>query len=343
MTYFIYTLSEPNTTTVRYVGLTGDPTTRLAAHLSGHKVLKKSHRRHWLNKLKVNGLVPTMRVVGIARDAVEASALECYWIRFYKERGYSLVNYTKGGGNPVYWDAAARERHSSLRKGNSYFSILNKQRIGQPLKPETVEKLRLQRVGRKLNIPPETRKRQGQLLLKRMENPGFRAKMAIARVKSEPLRLLKVKEAGLRRRGTTLSEEHKRKVSEGVRRSQTPEYCRKMSELKKGKVVTIMTPEIKAKISKTLTGVKLSEATKKKIAAATKKKWEDPVYRQKVIERSKKAINRNTRLRPMETLVIEAAKKWLESRTVYSDNLYEARLVDAILALEMIEDQVQVA
>lgn len=54
-------------------------------------------------------------------------------------------------------------------------------------------------------------------------------------------------------RGVPLTAEHRRKVSEGVRRSMTPEVRKKMSESHKGKRPYLMTDAIRRKISEAIT------------------------------------------------------------------------------------------
>jgi excinuclease UvrABC nuclease subunit len=79
----IYTLSDPRTGNVRYVGKSKNPTARLSSHLlSGAS---------WIKELKSYDLAPVMNIVALVNEA-DANEKEALWIKHYKSNGHILVN-----------------------------------------------------------------------------------------------------------------------------------------------------------------------------------------------------------------------------------------------------------
>jgi predicted GIY-YIG superfamily endonuclease len=56
--YYIYTLSDPITNEIRYIGYSKDPKKRYANHLCISKL--KSKKNSWIKSLKNKGLKPIM-------------------------------------------------------------------------------------------------------------------------------------------------------------------------------------------------------------------------------------------------------------------------------------------
>lgn len=131
----IYTLSDPRTGAVRYVGMTVSP---LAKRLGGHLRYKgKDHKSAWVQSLRALGLNPVIIEVEVVavEDRVDA---ERRWIDRYRQQGADLTNSTKGGVGCLGY------RHSSEAKDK-----MSRQRKGQPrpkdpsiYTPEVRERLR---------------------------------------------------------------------------------------------------------------------------------------------------------------------------------------------------------
>lgn len=101
--WHIYTLSDPRTNEVRYVGWTTRLEVRLAGHISDAKSSRHKNRKSaWIRSLLNSGSLPIMTVVqsGTGNDweHVEAS-----WIQRLKDTGSNLTNSTKGGEGVVGW------------------------------------------------------------------------------------------------------------------------------------------------------------------------------------------------------------------------------------------------
>lgn len=95
--YYIYTLSDPISNEIKYIGKTKNLKDRLYRHLSNYS-LKESwtSKNKWLLNLKNNGLKPIMKVLDIG-DENNIDELEIYWIEQFRQWGIKIKNETKGG------------------------------------------------------------------------------------------------------------------------------------------------------------------------------------------------------------------------------------------------------
>lgn len=118
MIYYIYILYDPRTNKIRYVGETyRKPVARLKEHCRYQK--EKHHRARWLNQLRSLNLKPIMEVIEECTEETWA-ARETYWIAYYRNQGYDLVNEDKGGrGRKEYTPSEeTRRKQSESKKGN---------------------------------------------------------------------------------------------------------------------------------------------------------------------------------------------------------------------------------
>lgn len=113
-TTFIYTLSNPITNEVRYVGKANDLTQRYKNHLK-FKVWRKNHKNDWIMSLIKMGIKPKMEVIDIV-SIDEWMFWEQYWISQFRSWGFNLVNGTFGGEGSVMVTAESRKRMSEAQK-----------------------------------------------------------------------------------------------------------------------------------------------------------------------------------------------------------------------------------
>lgn len=112
----IYTLTDPETHEIRYVGKTNNLTQRYKAHLN--KARKhQTHKKNWINSLKKKKLKPLIEVIDIV-PIVEWVFWETYWISQIKSWGFKLVNHTDGG------DGCTFGNKTSFKKGEGSISVL---------------------------------------------------------------------------------------------------------------------------------------------------------------------------------------------------------------------------
>ena len=90
----IYTLKDPSTNEVRYVGQTNDPKRRLSRHINNSRAFKdKRHISNWIRSLTS---VPIMDIIEVCEYSMR-NIRENYWINYYKDQGCDLCNSSNGG------------------------------------------------------------------------------------------------------------------------------------------------------------------------------------------------------------------------------------------------------
>jgi hypothetical protein len=136
---YVYTLLDPSTKQVRYVGVTNNPKQRYYQHccLYRHKD-KKYKLANWLKSLLQNNKKPIMRIV----ETFPYSKLiwdirEPFWINFYKQLGFDLTNIKEGGYcAPTYGFLGKTHSPESIEK----IIIAGKNKIPIPWSNETRQK-----------------------------------------------------------------------------------------------------------------------------------------------------------------------------------------------------------
>lgn len=99
MERLIYTLIDPKTNLVRYVGQTTKKLEqRLSAHINKAKNSsnKTTHKNTWIKSLINENLRPIIKLVEVVSDD-EWKEKEKYYIKKYKEFGFDLLNLSEGG------------------------------------------------------------------------------------------------------------------------------------------------------------------------------------------------------------------------------------------------------
>lgn len=99
MKTFIYTLSDPITLKVRYVGKSNNPKKRLYDHLS-LCYSTHTHKNNWIKSLLENKTKPILDIIDEV-NIDDWQFWEKYWIAKLKENGESLTNHTDGGNGMV--------------------------------------------------------------------------------------------------------------------------------------------------------------------------------------------------------------------------------------------------
>jgi hypothetical protein len=118
MTTYIYTLQDPISNEIRYVGKTDYLKQRLYAHIIECKTDRKTHKINWIKSLLENGLRPVISVL----DEVESDEWE-YWERFWIQQlnqwGLRLTNISSGGcsGNDYKRNIDTKEKMSKSKLG----------------------------------------------------------------------------------------------------------------------------------------------------------------------------------------------------------------------------------
>lgn len=209
----IYSLSDPRTNRVRYVGKANQVAVRFRAHKAAPSSLRM---RQWLAELSALGLEP---VIGVIEKCAltEWRQREIFWIAYYRaDPSADLLNICDGGDGLEEHCEAVRVRIGNASRG-----------------------------------------------LKR--SPEVRARMSEAqRVwKRRPMSESHKRKVSLALRGKPKTAVHRLAVIAAITgKKKSPAVCAKMSETTR----RCMTPEVRAKISASLTGKRLSLECRLKIS-----------------------------------------------------------------------------
>lgn len=130
MKTFIYSLCDPITDEIRYIGKTDQYLKqRLYSHIQECKSNKKSHKISWIKSLLFQDLRPFIKVIDEVPQE-EWKYWECYYIELYRSKGCNLTNLTDGGqGGSGY--KHTQESRNRMRKS----------KLGQKLSEEHKEKI----------------------------------------------------------------------------------------------------------------------------------------------------------------------------------------------------------
>jgi group I intron endonuclease len=186
-TTYIYTLSDPITNEIRYIGKTININIRLSQHIA-ESMKAKNHKASWIKSLTKKGLLPKIDVIDIIQDE-NWEWLEIYWISQFKTWGFDLVNSTTGGGKSIFNENARNNmRLGQLGKKRSKESIEKriKKTTGLKRSEEFKEKARLRKTGtfhsnetkrklsikRKNRIISETQKEKVRIKIKQLDLDG---------------------------------------------------------------------------------------------------------------------------------------------------------------------------
>jgi len=127
-TVFIYTLTDPLTHEIKYVGYTSKSLKqRLSSHITSAVNENKTHNHRWVNKTIKEGRKPLITLVDEV-PAEDWSFWEIYWIDQIRQWGFSLNNHCKGGLGCLGWKHS--EKHlETVRKPvlmYSYYGVFLK-------------------------------------------------------------------------------------------------------------------------------------------------------------------------------------------------------------------------
>jgi hypothetical protein len=117
----IYTLSDPFTDKVRYVGRTKEPKARLNGHIRESKKSNKTRKQRWIKSVLKKGGTPIMHII----DEIESEKyqeLEMFYISFFKQLGFDLTNSTEGGDGSIGCPSSEKQKNKlkEIMVGNNY-------------------------------------------------------------------------------------------------------------------------------------------------------------------------------------------------------------------------------
>lgn len=90
---YFYTLIDPISNKIRYVGQTVNPGNRHRNHIYEAKKNNRNHKERWIVQLLRKNMAPIMNIVWEeCMSSEEANSFETYMISYYTKLGYDLTN-----------------------------------------------------------------------------------------------------------------------------------------------------------------------------------------------------------------------------------------------------------
>jgi len=114
----IYTLTDPRTNEIRYVGKANNVSQRYKAHLNRARK-HQIHKKNWVESLKREGLKPIIEVIDVV-PINEWIFWETYWISQIRAWDFNLINYTNGGDGCTFGNQTSFKKGHMLWLGKSH-------------------------------------------------------------------------------------------------------------------------------------------------------------------------------------------------------------------------------
>lgn len=170
----IYTLADPRTDLVRYVGKTTmSLPKRLSRHLGDARRGLSTHKDNWLRGLLADGLKPRVSVLETGEGEDTWQEREKFWIAFYRAWGGHLTNHHDGGNGT----SVVKNRVMSEQTRAKIAATLTGRKYTEEQKAAHQKQYQ--------SVSAETRKKQSDSLKGRVFSEEHRAKLSLrARMKA---------------------------------------------------------------------------------------------------------------------------------------------------------------
>ena len=123
---YIYTLSDPSTMEIRYVGQTNEPKRRFNDHISSSinesSDSYNTYKARWIRKILNNNLLPIMSIIDSCSSFEESNKLERIYVEKLTKDGYRLTN--SHVTDVTESSVETRKKISSTKKGKTLEEIV---------------------------------------------------------------------------------------------------------------------------------------------------------------------------------------------------------------------------
>jgi len=127
---YIYSLSDPITNEIRYIGQTNNINRRFNGHLSSsiNKNNKQynTHKCSWIRKLLTNNLKPIISIIETIDTLIESNIRENYHIEKLTSEGIRLTN--SHGGDVTEFSTETKDKMSVAKKGKKLEEIVGEEK-----------------------------------------------------------------------------------------------------------------------------------------------------------------------------------------------------------------------
>lgn len=94
--HHVYHLIDPRDRTVRYIGKTASPNSRLRAHIQESRERQNTAKKRWIAELLAAGLEPVMIIAASAPDEPTARVIESQHCHRHAATIYNIHDPAKG-------------------------------------------------------------------------------------------------------------------------------------------------------------------------------------------------------------------------------------------------------
>jgi hypothetical protein len=136
---FIYTLSDPITKEIRYIGKSNTPRKRLYYHVKeASKNLSLSYKNNWIKSILNKGEKP---IIDILDEVLieDWEFWEKYWISQFKCWGFNLTNLSEGGYNNNYKRSSITKKKMRKSKLGTTLSQEQRDKISKSIKQKFID------------------------------------------------------------------------------------------------------------------------------------------------------------------------------------------------------------
>jgi len=272
---FIYGLVDPLTKLVRYVGKSVVPYKRYSQHI---KIVESAKRRkqRWINSLLRENVKPLLIILEVTRDQ-EWQKYEKKWIKFCRDKRLDLTNHTDGGDGLHNPDNETKMRMSKSRKklfeDEDYRKWYRENVAGNLERCNKISKKLKGKKKSKEHIKKLPQNSKGYI-----HKEGFGSKISsTVSGKNNPMygnhfSKIWIKKYGMEKAIKMLKEQYGFVGEKQRGKKQDSQYNLLVKKYGKNDA-DIIYKNINDKRSKTLTGTKRSDETKKKMSIARKIYW----------------------------------------------------------------------
>lgn len=123
---YIYTLTDPSTKEIRYVGQTNEPKRRFNDHISSsineNSESYDTYKARWIRRVLNNNLTPIMDIIDSCNYLDESNKLEKFYVKLLIDGGNRLTN--SHITDVTEFSSYTREKMSSAKKGKKLEEIV---------------------------------------------------------------------------------------------------------------------------------------------------------------------------------------------------------------------------
>jgi len=130
---YIYSLSDPNTNEIRYIGQTDNINRRYNDHLANtineNSTEYNTHKSRWIRKLMLNNLYPIISIIETTNTLIDSNIREKFYIKKLTDEGVKLTN--SYCSDVTEFSSETRDKMSVAKKGKKLEEIVGEEKAAE--------------------------------------------------------------------------------------------------------------------------------------------------------------------------------------------------------------------